>query len=283
MEQFQNFITKYVVVLAMVDITFLGCAGFSIQTENSGVLIDPYIEFDAESSPYAHGDTHCPFTIPEVMNMADYEAILVSHLGFDHYGNTPEIIDEYDVPVLTDWATAVYLYNQGIPNEMMSMTGWGGGPLYFEDYSVRVLKAHHHSISLVEGNLVTGVPLSFLIEIGNTSIYHMGDTTISKEFELIGDFYDPDIVLMPVGGAMTGRKEGMTAFADNRDSMMQLSTDEAVMTAKMLDCEKIIPMHYQEDEKSAFMEAMNDHSETPKVIDMNPGDTWTEKISKITK
>jgi L-ascorbate metabolism protein UlaG (beta-lactamase superfamily) len=46
-----------------------------------------------------------------------------------------------------------------------------------------------------------GEPSGFIVELENGfKIYHMGDTGLFGDMRLIGDYYRPDLVMIPIGG-----------------------------------------------------------------------------------
>ena len=46
-----------------------------------------------------------------------------------------------------------------------------------------------------------GEPVGFIIELENGfKIYHMGDTGLFGDMKLIGEYYKPDLLLVPIGG-----------------------------------------------------------------------------------
>ncbi len=48
---------------------------------------------------------------------------------------------------------------------------------------------------------VGGEPAGFIIELENGfKIYHMGDTGLFGDMSLIGSYYKPDVVMIPIGG-----------------------------------------------------------------------------------
>ena len=66
-----------------------------------------------------------------------------------------------------------------------------------------------HSSELLWGNPLTGKdethvggePVGFIIEFENGSkLYHMGDTGLFADMKFIGEYYKPDLVLIPIGG-----------------------------------------------------------------------------------
>ena len=48
---------------------------------------------------------------------------------------------------------------------------------------------------------VGGEPAGFIIEFENGfKVYHMGDTGLFGDMSLIGSYYQPDLVMIPIGG-----------------------------------------------------------------------------------
>lgn len=52
----------------------------------------------------------------------------------------------------------------------------------------------------------------FTIEKYNLKIYHAGDTSVFSDMAIIDDLYEPDVILIPVGGINTMTPE-QAAFA----------------------------------------------------------------------
>ena len=63
---------------------------------------------------------------------------------------------------------------------------------------VRPVECHHwSSATLADGRIVTGTPLSFIVETEpDVRIYHFGDTAIFGDLRLIGELYVPTIGLI---------------------------------------------------------------------------------------
>ena len=73
-----------------------------------------------------------------------------------------------------------------------------------------------------------GEPAGFIIQLENGfKIYHMGDTGLFGDMKLIGDYYKPDLILMPIGG-----------------HFVMDPVDAAYATKEWLKPKFVIPMHY---------------------------------------
>ncbi len=73
-----------------------------------------------------------------------------------------------------------------------------------------------------------GEPTGFIIEMENGfKLYHMGDTGLFGDMRLIGDYYKPDLIMIPIGGHFV---------MDPKDA--------AYATKEMLKPKFAIPIHY---------------------------------------
>jgi L-ascorbate metabolism protein UlaG (beta-lactamase superfamily) len=106
---------------------------------------------------------------------------------------------------------------------------------------------------------VGGEPAGFIIQMENGfKVYHMGDTGIFGDMKLIGEYYKPDLVLMPIGG-----------------HFVMDPVDAAYATKEWLKPKFVIPMHYGTTPvlKGTPQEYMTALGQTAtKVFPINPGD-----------
>jgi L-ascorbate metabolism protein UlaG (beta-lactamase superfamily) len=65
-----------------------------------------------------------------------------------------------------------------------------------------------------------------LEEYGSATIYHAGDTGVFEDMALISRLYQPQIVLLPIGGVYT------------------MKPVEAALAAGLLTARTVIPMHF---------------------------------------
>lgn len=210
-----------------MDVTYIGHSAFSIETDaGSRILIDPWIDEN-------------PHTDARAEEM-DADQIFITHAAHDHLGDAPAIAERTGAEILCDSATAMKLEHEGFPEEQLQPYIWG--PDYEkDDWSVRILEAHHQS-SVPELNLI-GEALAFLLRADGERVYHMGDTSITRDFELFGDLHDPTVLLVPVGEAI--------------DQFVELHPDEAALVTEWIDPEVAVPIHYRPG--SANPQAYADH------------------------
>jgi L-ascorbate metabolism protein UlaG (beta-lactamase superfamily) len=73
-----------------------------------------------------------------------------------------------------------------------------------------------------------GEPAGFIIQFENGfKLYHMGDTGLFGDMRLIGDYYKPDLIMIPIGG-----------------HFVMDPVDAAYATREMLKPKFAIPIHY---------------------------------------
>lgn len=243
----------------MLEITFYGNATFSLSSASTTVIVDPYLTDNPE----------CPWTVEEVVERERPDAVCVTHVAFDHVGDAPTLASEHGLPVITEPATAHYLRTEGVRERRISQVVWGM-EASVGDLAIRVLEARHSSTREIDGTLVTGVPLSFLVRRGNASAYHMGDTSLFRDLETFGDLYDPDVTLIGVGQAFDATAE--TDGPVTRD-ISELATDEAVLAAQWIGSERVVPMHYLPDEREQFIRALEAASDAPTAVPLDPGES----------
>jgi L-ascorbate metabolism protein UlaG (beta-lactamase superfamily) len=73
-----------------------------------------------------------------------------------------------------------------------------------------------------------GLPIGWIVRLENGfTIYHMGDTGLFSDMSLIGDYYKPDLILVPIGGHFTMGPE-----------------EAAYATKNLLKPKHVLPFHY---------------------------------------
>ena len=184
----------------MVTIIFYGHACFGITDGNSMLLTDPYLS----GNPLAAAG-------PDEV-AADY--ILVTHGHGDHVGDTPAIARRTGAQIITPVEIGGALF-AGLSCLSCNL----GGTLRLPFGSVKLVPAIHGSG--VPGALACG----FVITIGGKKIYHMGDTALTRDFELLAQ-EQIDVLLAPVGDIYT------------------MGPDDAARAAGLIHPKLAIPMHY---------------------------------------
>jgi L-ascorbate metabolism protein UlaG (beta-lactamase superfamily) len=86
---------------------------------------------------------------------------------------------------------------------------------------------HSAGISGDGGIVPGGEAAGWVLDMpGGTTIYHAGDTTVFGDMALIGEIFEPDVALLPIGGHYT------------------MGPGLAARAAKLLGVESVIPVHF---------------------------------------
>jgi len=193
----------------LLNLDYYGHSCFSLTDEKYFVLIDPFISGNPTATVQAKdlNPTH----------------ILVSHGHQDHLGDAIDISKRTGALIIAPNELALYCQSKGAKAHPMHI----GGSYGFDFGRVKLTNALHGSAVGSGDNIVyTGNPCGFLVWIADKLVYHAGDTGISMDMKLLGEMYDLDCALLPIG--------------DN----YVMGPDDAVAAALMLKPKLTIPMHY---------------------------------------
>ena len=133
--------------------------------------------------------------------------ILLTHGHQDHYGDTVEIAKRTGATVVAITELAGEIGEEGVENVFDPNLG---GTVKFDWGWVKLVPAWHTSTT-PKGTVST--PAGLLINIGGTLVYHLGDTALFSDLQLIARRGDQvDVALVPIGGHYTmDRLDAVTA------------------------------------------------------------------------
>ena len=191
-----------------MDIKFYGHSSFSIKTQNTEILIDPFI-------------TGNPLASKVDINSISPDIILITHGHQDHVLDVLEIAKRTGAKIVSNFEIVTWFEKQGIEN-IYGMNF--GGSFLFEEGTVKMVPALHSSM-LPDGSY-GGNPAGFVLKIEGKSIYYAGDTGLSMEMELIGRLDQPDLTFLPIGDTYT------------------MGVEDAIICSDMVRCNKVIGMHF---------------------------------------
>jgi L-ascorbate metabolism protein UlaG (beta-lactamase superfamily) len=220
-----------------MDIRFLGHAAFELTEGDTRVLIDPFLTGNPKAAVNADElePTH----------------IFLTHGHADHIGDTVDIAKRTGAQVVAIVELANELQEDGVENVADPNIG---GTVEFGNVSVRLTPAWHTSTT-PKGTVNT--PAGLVVRIGDTTVYHLGDTALFSDLQLVkardGSI---DVALMCIGGHYT------------------MDRQDAVAAAQLVGANQIIPCHYNtfppiETDAQAFKNDV----QASEVVVLDPGQT----------
>ena len=188
-----------------MEVRFLGHACFELDGGDETVLIDPFLTGNPKAAISADD--------------AAATTILLTHGHGDHYGDTVPIAKRTGAPVVAIVEIARELEGDGVDVFDPNM----GGTVRFDWGWVKLVPAWHTSTT-PKGTANT--PAGLLINFQDTIIYHLGDTCVFSDMQLVGKRHPIDIALMCIGGHYT------------------MDRVDAVDAAELIGAKAVIPCHY---------------------------------------
>ncbi len=187
-----------------MKLTFYGHAALQIQTGDATVLVDPFIS----GNPLAEGVVKADDLEPD--------AILLTHAHGDHWGDTPSIAKRTGAVVVANFEITQYLTRHTGHDNVVAMNA--GGAWEFDWGTVKQTFARHSS-SFPDGTY-GGNPNGYLIQAEGHTLYVLGDTSPFAEMAWIGEDYDIDVALVPIGDCFTmGPRDSLRAIKMIRPTM----------------------------------------------------------------
>ena len=210
-----------------MDLTYFGHSTFQIDTEDVSLLFDPFFA----ENPHTETD---PSTL-------DPDVVLITHAHFDHFSDTEAVLSHSDPLVISNFEITQYV-QQNYDHEAIQPLNEGGSWEF--DWGFVESTHARHSSSFPDGTY-GGVPNGFVLQLGDDVIYNTGDTAPFAEMKWVGEFWDVDVMLAPIGNVFTMGIYG------------------ALHAAEMVGPELTIPLHYDtvpplETDLGAFEDAFDE-------------------------
>ncbi|UOF92090.1 metal-dependent hydrolase [Fodinisporobacter ferrooxydans] len=184
-----------------------------IQVTNNGIsfIVDPFL-------------TGNPLAKAKAEDIK-VQYVLLTHGHFDHIADAVQIAKQNDATVIATFELASYMGMQGVKNHPMNL----GGSYAFEFGKAKMTQAFHSSGFVMEEEqkiIYLGMPGGFLITIGDSTLYHAGDTALFGDMKLIGERHSIDLAFLPIGDNFT------------------MGPDDAVQAAEWIQAKVTVPVHY---------------------------------------
>jgi L-ascorbate metabolism protein UlaG (beta-lactamase superfamily) len=224
-----------------MNIRFLGHAAFTLEADGATVLIDPFLTGNPKAAASA--------------DEVQADAILLTHGHPDHYGDVVDIAKRTGATVVAITELAHELSGE-LGDDHSVLDPNMGGTVRLDWGSVRVVPAWHTSTT-PKGT--SNTPAGLVIELGGTRVYHLGDTCLFSDLQLVRRRGDIDVAIMPIGGHYT------------------MDREDAVEAARLVGARQVIPCHYGtfppiETDVQAFKSDV-EGAGAGEVVVLEPGDT----------
>jgi len=191
-----------------MNITYYGHSCFGVEINGKNLLFDPFIS---------------PNPLAKHIDMSGIKAdyILISHGHVDHIADAEALAKSTHARVICNAEIADWLGKKGVEN-LHPMNVGGKAKLDFGN--VKCVVAIHSS-GLPDGTY-GGNPMGFVVESSEGNFYYAGDTALTYDMKLIGEYRKIDFAFLPIGDNYT------------------MGVDNAIIACDFIECYKIIGMHY---------------------------------------
>ncbi len=225
-----------------MDIRYLGHSAFELTEGGTTVLIDPFLT----------GNPMAAATADEVSP----DLIALTHGHQDHFGDAVDIAKRVGCPILALTEIADEIATK---DELDVFDPNLGGVVEFDWGWIKMVPALHTSTT-PRGTVTVAAGL--LVKMGETLVYHLGDTALFSDMQLIARRGDHvDVAIVPIGGHYT------------------MDRIDAVAAVEFVAPSKVIPCHYDTfpviaSDADAFKTDV-EMSTAAEVIILTPGETHT--------
>jgi len=242
-----------------VTLQWFGQSAFKITTPGGKVIvIDPFITKNPKT----------PTDLKDLKKIGKVDLILITHGHGDHVGDSVALAKMTGAKIgLNADMGRTFAYLGWIEMKQLIRFNKSGPIKPLQGITVTMVHAEHSSeLSYTDPKTGKksmepgGEPAGYIIEMENGyKIYHAGDTGVFADMKFIGEYYKPDLALLPIGGHFT-----------------MDPTHAAYAVNTLLKTPTVIPIHYGtfkplKGTPEQFKAALG--KTATKVVVMQPGET----------
>ena len=235
-------------------ISWLGHGTFHITTPGGKrLLLDAWVDTNPA----------CPDAWKQRIKAEGLDAIFVTHGHADHINDLLSLATLTDAKIVCMFDLVSWLTEKGIGAERL--IGFNkGGTVEVAGVRATMTKAEHSSTYDDGGTLVSlGEAVGYVLRMENGfTIYHTGDTAVTYDMLIVGDLYQPDLTILPIGDWFT------------------MDPRQAAYALKLIRSKYAIPGHYGTFPLlTGTPEALRQHCQefgvNVEVIALRPGESAT--------
>ena len=200
--------------MANGSLTWLGHGTFRLDSPGGKrIYIDPWL-----------GNPKCPEGEKEPERV---DVIALTHGHDDHLGQTIELAQKFECPVIAMLELRDWLSLQGIHHDDAEAPN-KGGTVEVAGIKITLTDAKHSSSVFRDDTIIyLGEPTGLVFELEDgKKVYFAGDTCVFGDMQLIGRIYQPDLAVLPIGGHFT------------------MDPREAAVALELLGTKRCLPCHW---------------------------------------
>lgn len=241
-----------------VGIEWLGHGSFQFTScKGKIILLDPWFSTNPK----------CPIRYRQKGSFGSVDLILWTHGHVDHFmlPDARELVSEYRPKIVAPWELSFFIKSE-IPqaNCQTFVLGNKGATADFDGIKITMVEASHSAGAQLTGfegvNRFMGEAVGYIIEFENgIKVYHSGDTSMMGDMKtIIGEFYKPDIAILPIGGVFT------------------MGPEEAAFACNLIKPKIVIPEHFGTfpalvQDTVLFSQKMSEYAPQVQMLEVKPG------------
>ena len=234
-------------------VTWLGHAAFLIESPGGvRVAIDPWIGNNPK--------------FPKGFDFGKLDVIAATHGHFDHFGDDGiALAKKTGATVVAIFELALHCGAAGV--EKVSGMNKGGSQKV-AGIEFRMVQAVHSAGTSGAGreSNFPADPCGYVLTFEDGfRVYHAGDTNVFSDMALIGELYEPDLALLPIGDFYT------------------MGPREAAKACELLHAPRVVPMHWGTfpvlpGTPASLREELQKRGLATEVVELAPGGSWPESV-----